>query len=45
MKFGEMRYLTEGEIEKTTEMSISPVSSRRVWEYWARRCGMLDDGA
>ena len=45
MKFGDINFLTEGEIEKTAEMSLSPVSLLRIWEYWAQRCGMLDKGA
>lgn len=44
MKFGEINFLTDGEIKKTAEMSFSPVSLLRIWEYWAQRCGMLGEG-
>jgi ribulose-5-phosphate 4-epimerase/fuculose-1-phosphate aldolase len=39
MKMGEVIYLSEGEIDKTGEMSSLPLSVDRVWQYWARRCG------
>jgi ribulose-5-phosphate 4-epimerase/fuculose-1-phosphate aldolase len=45
MKFGEINFLTEGEIAKTAEMSFSPVSLLRIWEYWAQRCGMIEKNA
>ena len=40
MKFGEVTFLSDGEIEQTEEMAASPLSQDRVWEYWKRRCGM-----
>lgn len=42
MQLGEVTYLTEGEAAKTAEMQVSPLSLDRVWEYWARRCGMAE---
>jgi ribulose-5-phosphate 4-epimerase/fuculose-1-phosphate aldolase len=37
MRFGEITYLTDGEIAQTEEMTASPLSQERVWEYWKRR--------
>lgn len=39
MHFGNVNYMSPGEVQKTGEMSVSPVSLNRVWEYWARRAG------
>jgi ribulose-5-phosphate 4-epimerase/fuculose-1-phosphate aldolase len=41
MRLGAVTYLNDEEIAKTTAMSFSPLSLQRIWEYWARRCGML----
>ena len=40
MRFGEITYLTDGEIEATDEMASAPLSMDRVWQYWKQRCGM-----
>jgi ribulose-5-phosphate 4-epimerase/fuculose-1-phosphate aldolase len=42
-RFGDVTFLSEGEIVKTAEMSGSPLASDRVWEYWARRSGYVSD--
>ncbi len=42
MRLGDITYLSDGEIAKTGDMQVSPLSLDRVWEYWARRCGMGD---
>jgi ribulose-5-phosphate 4-epimerase/fuculose-1-phosphate aldolase len=45
MRFGEVTFLSEGEIGATAEMSASPLAANRVWEYWLRRSGYLSNGA
>lgn len=40
-RLGEVTFLSEGEIAQTTRMGAGPNQHQRVWEYWARRCGML----
>lgn len=40
-RMGEITFLSEGEIAATSEMGAGPNQHQRVWEYWARRCGML----
>lgn len=40
MRFGEVTFLSDGEIEKTEAMTAAPLSQARVWEYWKRRAGM-----
>ncbi len=40
MKWGEVSFLTDGEIEATEKMAASPLSQNRVWEYWKMRCGL-----
>ena len=42
-RFGDVTFLSEGEILKTAEMSGSPLASDRVWEYWARRSGYVSE--
>jgi len=37
MRFGDVTFLSEGEITATAEMSGSPLAADRVWEYWTRR--------
>lgn len=37
---GKIRYLTAGEIERTTATSNGSKTMDRVWEYWSRRAGM-----
>jgi HCOMODA/2-hydroxy-3-carboxy-muconic semialdehyde decarboxylase len=39
MRFGDVTFLSDGEIDATAEMSASPLAADRVWEYWARRSG------
>jgi ribulose-5-phosphate 4-epimerase/fuculose-1-phosphate aldolase len=41
-KFGDITFMSEGEIKLTSEMMFKPVSIDRVWEYWTRRAGMAD---
>jgi ribulose-5-phosphate 4-epimerase/fuculose-1-phosphate aldolase len=38
MRFGTVKYLSDAEIERTGNTSVSPLSLDRVWEYWAARC-------
>ncbi len=40
--FGEVAYLSPGEIELMTETSLGELSVGRAWEYFRRRCGMGD---
>jgi ribulose-5-phosphate 4-epimerase/fuculose-1-phosphate aldolase len=40
-RFGEVRFLSEGEIASTAEMSASPLAADRLWEYWAGRSGYV----
>ena len=37
LKFGEVTYLSPGEIERMSRLQHGPTS--RAWEYWKRRCG------
>ena len=37
LKFGEVTYLSPGEIQQMSKLQHSPTS--RAWEYWKRRCG------
>jgi ribulose-5-phosphate 4-epimerase/fuculose-1-phosphate aldolase len=37
LKFGEVTYLSPGEIERMSKLQHGPTS--RAWEYWKRRCG------
>lgn len=39
MRLGEVRFLSQGEMEATAQMCESPLASDRVWENWLRRCG------
>lgn len=41
MRFGDVTFLSEGEMIATAEMSATPLAADRVWEYWARRSGYL----
>ena len=36
---GDLTFLSEGEIELSTEVHFSPLAMSRAWEYWARRSG------
>jgi HCOMODA/2-hydroxy-3-carboxy-muconic semialdehyde decarboxylase len=45
MRFGDVTFLSEGEMMATAEMSASPLSSDRIWEYWTRRSGYSPDAA
>ena len=40
--FGEVTYLSPGEIEHMTETSLGDLSVSRAWEYFRRRAGMSD---
>ncbi len=40
--FGEVAYLSPGEIELMTETSLGDLSVSRAWEYFRRRAGMGD---
>lgn len=40
-EFGEVEYLSDGEIDETGKLLDMPVALDRAWEYWARRCGVL----
>ncbi len=42
MRMGEIVFLSEGEIAKTSEVVNSDNSVNRMWEYWRRRAGMDD---
>ncbi len=37
--FGDMAFLTDGEIERTAELIKNPIAMQRSWEYWLKRCG------
>ncbi len=41
MRFGDVTFLSEGEMIATAEMSATPLAADRVWEYWARRSGYV----
>ena len=41
--FGEVAYLSPGEIKHMTETSLGELSVSRAWEYFRRRAGMSDD--
>jgi ribulose-5-phosphate 4-epimerase/fuculose-1-phosphate aldolase len=38
MRFGEVTFLSDGEIELTEKMTESPLAMDRIWDYWTRRC-------
>ena len=40
-QFGEMTFLTEGEIRMSSEWISSPVAMQRSWEYWSWRCATV----
>jgi ribulose-5-phosphate 4-epimerase/fuculose-1-phosphate aldolase len=40
MQLGEVTYLSDAEAANAGKLQGSPLSLDRVWEYWARRCGM-----
>ena len=40
--FGEVTYMSPGEIEMMTETSLGELSASRAWEYYRRRAGMGD---
>jgi HCOMODA/2-hydroxy-3-carboxy-muconic semialdehyde decarboxylase len=42
-RFGEVTFLSEGELAATAEMAASPLAADRLWEYWARRSGYVSD--
>jgi ribulose-5-phosphate 4-epimerase/fuculose-1-phosphate aldolase len=39
-RLGDVIFLSDGEIAQTRETSLSHLVLQRLWEYWARRCGM-----
>ncbi|BBI63533.1 hypothetical protein HSBAA_48390 [Vreelandella sulfidaeris] len=39
LQIGELSYLTDGEIEKTSAMLLSPMPLARAWDYWVARAG------
>jgi len=39
--FGEVEFLSDGEIDETGKLLELPVAMDRAWEYWSRRCGRL----
>jgi ribulose-5-phosphate 4-epimerase/fuculose-1-phosphate aldolase len=39
MCFGDVTFLSDGEITATADMSATPLAADRVWEYWQRRSG------
>jgi hypothetical protein len=41
MRFGEVTFISEGEIAATADMSATPLAADRVWEYWAHRSGYV----
>jgi HCOMODA/2-hydroxy-3-carboxy-muconic semialdehyde decarboxylase len=41
MPLGDVRFLSEGEIAATAEMSASQLAADRLWEYWLRRSGCV----
>ena len=41
MRFGNVTFLSEGEMIATAEMSATPLAADRVWEYWAHRSGYV----
>lgn len=41
--FGEVEYLSDGEIAKAEGLLTLPVAINRAWEYWARRCGAMPE--
>jgi HCOMODA/2-hydroxy-3-carboxy-muconic semialdehyde decarboxylase len=42
---GEVRYLTDGEIERTAGWWSSPLAIERAWNTWAARTGLADAGS
>ena len=38
-QLGEIKYLTDGEIEKASAMLLSPMPLTRAWDYWVARAG------
>lgn len=38
-QLGEIKYLTDGEIEKTSAKLLSPMPLTRAWDYWVQRAG------
>ena len=40
-EFGEIEFLSDGEIDETGKLLEMPVAMDRAWEYWSRRCGAL----
>jgi ribulose-5-phosphate 4-epimerase/fuculose-1-phosphate aldolase len=43
MRFGDVTFLSEGEIIATAEMAASPLAADRIWENWTHRCGYVSD--
>jgi HCOMODA/2-hydroxy-3-carboxy-muconic semialdehyde decarboxylase len=41
MGFGPITFLSDGEIAEASAVSANSLGTDRVWEYWARRCGIL----
>jgi ribulose-5-phosphate 4-epimerase/fuculose-1-phosphate aldolase len=40
-EFGELEFLSDGEIERSGKLLEMPVAMNRAWEYWCRRCGVM----
>lgn len=40
-QFGELEYLSDGEIDESGGLLTMPIAMDRAWEYWCRRCGAL----
>jgi ribulose-5-phosphate 4-epimerase/fuculose-1-phosphate aldolase len=43
MRLGEVTFLSEGETTATADMAASPLASDRIWEYWTRRSGYVEE--
>jgi HCOMODA/2-hydroxy-3-carboxy-muconic semialdehyde decarboxylase len=39
MRLGSVKFLSEGEVQKSGDTSMSSVSLDRLWGYWKSRCG------
>jgi HCOMODA/2-hydroxy-3-carboxy-muconic semialdehyde decarboxylase len=42
---GDVRYLTDGEIERTADWWSSPLAVERAWNTWVARTGLADAGS
>ena len=39
LALGKVKYLTDGEIEKTSKMLLGAMPLARAWDYWVARAG------